>query len=285
MSGAKLETKATILAALEMSGEGSKLRDSLITAVNDFVESTRTIGAEVNSRLLKKMSPEEAKATGNEEAKKIVDEQENMKADITKLFESAFQSSKVGDAFAKEAMTGWEKFGGKAFPSDPAGDSNGEATHMLIWDYRMDRMKFLKINDSFISTTAKKMRVRPDLKSGSYTIKGQKAGYSFYQALRVGVDVVLDKTGELETTAKEEIEYNKTLLSEGSLNELDFKKKLQDVMNWLKNKILGLWKWLVEKIKLIVDAAMEKIQKGIRYALQAFELDVSAKVTTTVKLL
>ena len=119
------------------------------------------------------MTPKEAKATGNAAAKKIVDEQEKMKADITKLFESAFQNSKVGDAFAKEAMTGWEKFGGKAFSNKTAGDSNGEATHMLIWDYRMDRMNFLKIDDSFISTTAKKMRIRPDIKSGSYKIKGE----------------------------------------------------------------------------------------------------------------
>ena len=37
------------------------------------------------------------------------------------------------------------------------------------------------------------MNIKPDLKSGSYKLKGQKAGYSFYQALRVGVDVVLNK--------------------------------------------------------------------------------------------
>ena len=155
---------------------------------------------------------------------------------------------------------------------------------MLIWDYRMDRLKFLKINDSFISMTAKKMRVRPDMKSGSYNIKGKKAGYSFYQALRVGVNVVLDKTGKLETTAKEEIEHNKTLLSEGLITEFSLKKKIQDVLNWLKNKILGLWKWLAERIKLIVDATIAKIQKGIHFALQTFELDVDVSVNTTVKL-
>jgi len=283
MSGKKLETKATILAALEISGESSKLKDDLISTVDGFVDNTRTIGAEVNAGLLKKMSAEDAKKTGNDAAKKIVDDQEKMKVEITKLFEAAFKSSDVGNAFAKEAMTGWEKFGGKAFAGQSAGNSNGEATHMLIWDYRMDRMKFLKIDDSFISATAKKMRVRPDLKSGSYKIKGQKAGYSFYQALRVGVDVVLDKTGELEVSAKEEIEHSKTLLSEGSLTEFSFKKKVQDILNWLKNKIMGLWKWLAERIKKIVDAVMERIKKGINYALQAFELDVDVNVNTTVR--
>jgi len=285
MSGKKLEAKATILSALEISGESSKLKDALISTVEGFVDDTRTIGAEVTSGLLKKMSPEEAKKTGNEKAKEIVDNQEKMKSQITKLFETAFSNSKVGNAFAKEAMTGWEKFGGKAFPNKGAGDSKGEATHMLIWDYRMDRMKFLKIDDKFIAMTSKKMKVRPDLKANSYNIKGVKAGYSFYQALRVGVNVVLDKTGELEGSAKEEIEHNKTLLSEGSLTEISFKKKVQDVLNWLKNKIMGLWKWLTEKIREIVDVVIEKVKQGMYYALQAFQLDVNVNVNTTVKLL
>ena len=283
MSGKKLETKATILAALEIAGEGDKLRNDLVAAVDGFVDNTRTIGAEVGAGLLKKMSAEDAKKTGNDAAKKIVDDQEKMKVEITKLFETAFKSSNVGNAFAKEAMTGWEKFGGKAFAGQSAGNSNGEATHMLIWDYRMDRMKFLKIDDSFISATAKKMRVRPDMKSGSYNIKGQKAGYSFYQALRVSVDVVLDKTSEIVVKSNEEIEHNKTLLSEGSLTEFSFKKKVQDILNWLKNKIMGLWKWLAERIKKIVDSVMEKIKKGTYYALQAFELDVDVNVNTTVR--
>jgi hypothetical protein len=118
-----------------------------------------------------------------------------------KKFEDAFKKPDIGNAFAKESMMGYEKFGGYAFPSQPGGDSNGLATHMLIWDYRMDRLKFLKIDDSFIAKTAKKMNVKPDIKSGSYKASGVKAGYSFYQALRVSVKVLLDKTGEIEESA------------------------------------------------------------------------------------
>ena len=55
-------------------------------------------------------------------------------------------------------------------------------------------------------------------------------------------------------------------------------------MNWVKNKIMGLWKWLAERIKLIVDATIAKIQKGIHFALQTFELHVDVSVNTTVKL-
>ena len=284
MSGKKLETKATILAALEIAGEGDKLRKALVAAVDGFADNTRTIGAKVNAGLLKKMSVDDAKKSGNEAAKKIVDEQEKTKAEITKLFETSFKNSKVGDAFAKEAMTGWEKFGGKAFASQPAGDTNGEATHMLVWDYRMDRLKFLKINDSFISMTAKKMRVRPDMKSGSYNIKGKKAGYSFYQALRVGVDVVLDKTGELETNVKEHIEYNKNLLTEGTITEVSFKNVVSKAWNWFKEKITQLWNWFSERVKKIVNTVIETINQGIYFALQTFELDVDVKVQTEIKL-
>ena len=41
--------------------------------------SQRTIGAKINSGVLKKMSTEEAIATGNEAAKKIVEEQDRTK--------------------------------------------------------------------------------------------------------------------------------------------------------------------------------------------------------------
>ena len=42
-------------------------------------------------------------------------------------------SMAVGDAFAWESMTGWEKFGGNTFGE--SGDIKGLATHMLVWDY------------------------------------------------------------------------------------------------------------------------------------------------------
>jgi len=121
------------------------------------------------------MSVADAKKSGNEAAKKIIDNQDKMKANIQKTFEDAFKDSKVGTAFAYEAMTGYEKFGGKAYPKRKAGDAIGEATHMLIWDYRMDRMKLQKIDSAFSAKTAKKMNIRPDLKSSSYDIKGVKS--------------------------------------------------------------------------------------------------------------
>ena len=284
MSGKKLEVKATLIAALEMSKSGQKLKDELIVEVEKFIDNTRTIGAEVNAGVLKKMSVDDAKKTGNEEAKKIVDSQEDMKRDITKKFEAAFKKPDVGNAFAKESMMGYEKFGGNAFPSQPAGDNNGLATHMLIWDYRMDRLKFLKIDDSFIATTAKKMSVKPDIKSGSYKASGVKAGYSFYQALRVSVKVLLDKTGEIEESAMHEIEHNKNLLTEGQLNEVSFKKAIDKVISFVRKKIQGLWQWFTTRIATIANKIIELINQGVDKALQIFELDIDASVNTTVRL-
>ena len=60
MSGEQKETRATILAAVEISGEGKELKDKLLTEVDKFVTNTRTIGADINSRILKKMSVEDA---------------------------------------------------------------------------------------------------------------------------------------------------------------------------------------------------------------------------------
>ena len=289
MSGEKKETKATVLAALAISGGSDSLETALIEEVEKFVTSTRTVGAEINSRILKKMSVEDAKKTGNEEAKKLIDEQENMKKKITATFMTAFKDPKIANAFAKESMTGWEKFGGKAFPNKSAGDSKGEATHMLIWDYRMDRMNFLKIDDSFIATTAKKMNVRPDLKSNSYKKiidgKEQKLGYSFYQTLRMGVKVVLDEQGDIVKEVKEQIEYNQNLLTEGVIDEGKFKDLVGKVWNWFKEKMKKIWNWLVEFVKKLRDDTVEIIKNGANYALNVFELDVDVKVNTTVRLL
>ena len=148
----------------------------------------------------------------------------------------------------------------------------------------MDRLKFLKIDDSFIATTAKKMNVKPDIKSGSYKAAGVKQGYSFYQALRVSVKVLLDKTGEIEESAMHEIEHNKNLLTEGKLNEIDFKKAFDKVISFVRKKIQGLWQWFSARVAAIADRIIQLINQGIDKALQIFEIDVDAKVNTTVRI-
>ena len=282
MSGEKKEAKATVLSALQTTKANDKVKQMLIGQVDKFATSTRTIGAEVNATALKKMSVDDAKKSGNEDAKEIVDKQEQTKKEIVATFNRAFKSKEVADAFCREAMTGYEKFGGKAFPDRGAGDSSAEATHMLVWDYRMDRMRFTKIDSKLISETASKMKMDTTLKSASYEVGGDKAGYSFWQALKFSTKTKLDAEGNVVAKATEEIEHNRQMLSEGMINEFKFKDTLKKIYTKAKEKLVGLFKLLVEKIKQIVDMAKEILKEGIDKILNYFELDVDVKVKTIV---
>ena len=282
MSGKKDETKATILAALEISKVSGKLKSKLLDTVESFVDNTRTVGEEINSGILKKMSVADAKKSGNEAAKKIIDNQDKMKANIQKTFEDAFKDSKVGTAFAYEAMTGYEKFGGKAYPKRKAGDAIGEATHMLIWDYRMDRMRWTKIDNKLISETASKMKMDTTLKSASYKVGGDKAGYSFWQTLKFATKTYLDAEGKIVAEAAEQIEKNKQMLSESMINEIEFKNTLKKIYTTAKEKLVSIFQYLIKKIKQIVEVAKEIINGGIDKILNYFELDVDVKVKPKV---
>ena len=282
MSGEKKEAKATVLSALETTNANDEVRKLLTEQVDKFASSTRTIGAEVNTTNLKKMSVDDAKKSGNEDAKEIVDKQEQTKKEIIATFNKAFKSKEVSDAFCREAMTGYEKFGGKAFPKRGGGDSAGEATHMLIWDYRMDRMRWTKIDSKLISETATKMKMDTTLKSGSYDVKGDKAGYSFWQTLKFATKTYLDAEGNVVAKATEEIQQNRQMLSEGVINEFKFKDTLKKIYTKAKEKLVGIFKLLIEKIKQIVARAKEILKEGIDKVLNYFELDVDVKVTTKV---
>jgi hypothetical protein len=282
MSGEKKESKATVISALETTKAGKEVKTDLISQVDKFVESTRTIGANVNATNLKKMSVDDAKKSGNEDAKDIVDKQEETKQQIRAAFAKAFKSKEVANAFCREAMTGYEKFGGKAFPNEAAGDSAGEATHMLIWDYRMDRMRFTIIDSTLISETASKMKMDTTLKSGSYDIKGDKAGYSFWQTLKFATKTYLDAEGNIVAEAREEIEQNRKMLSEGVINEGKFVDSLKSIYTKAKEKLVGIFEYLIEKIKQIVNFAKEIINYGIDKALNYFELDVDVRVNPRV---
>ena len=179
-------------------------------------------------------------------------------------------------------MTGYEKFGGKAFPDRGAGDKTGEATHMLIWAYSMDRMRFTKIDAKLISETAKKMKMDTTLKSGSYDVGGEKAGYSFFQTLKFHTQTYLDSQGNIVTEAREEIEKNRRMLSEGIIDEGKFMDGLKSILGKAKEKFISIFNYLVEKIKQVVDYAKKIIKGGIDKVLNYFELDVDVTVNPRV---
>ena len=304
MSGEKKEAKATILAACEASGVGSKLRNELLGLVDQFVENTKTIGADVTSGALKKMSVGDVKKLdqkllkqkkidslkdGNAKVKKILDNQTKTKMAIQESFAKAFGDKKLGPAFAMEAMTGYEKFGGKSYPKEPAGDPMGEATHMLVWNYNMAQAKFLKINTAYASKAAKQMNIKPDLKSNSYqgvvNGKKQKLGYSFYQAMRVSVEQKFsNEMKDITESYYNSVYEQKMLLSEGVIDEGFLSDKLSDLLNHVKEKFIQAWNWLLAKIQQIRDFVVDAIFGSLPEALNAFEVDVDVTVNSTVKL-
>ena len=68
---------------------------------------------------------------------------------------------------------------------------------MLVWDYDLKKVKFDDCN-KIKSNIAKKMSMKADMKSNSYKAEGKKAGYSFYQTVRLSVDVIFDRADELK---------------------------------------------------------------------------------------
>ena len=141
----------------------------------------------------------------------------------------------------------------------------------------------LPIDKNFASKTAAKMGIRADLKSGSYKVSGQKAGYNFYQAVRVSAKVLLDKTGEIETGANEQIELANNMLTEGVIDEGKFLDKIKSIISWIFQKLKAAFNWFKEKIQELVKGVKDLINKGIHESIRVFELDVNVKVNPTVK--
>ena len=143
-------------------------------------------------------------------------------------------------------------------------------------------MRWTKIDNKLISETASKMKMDTTLKSASYKADGQKAGYSFWQALKFEVKTYLDAEGNIAAKATEEIQQNRQMLSEGMINEFKFKDTLEKIYTTAKEKLMGLFKFLIEKIKQIVKVAKEILKGGIDKILNYFELDVDVKVKPKV---
>ena len=296
MSGEQKETRATILAALELSGQSGWLKKQLMEEVDKFVTSTRTVGEELNGRILKQMSVKDVKEydkellkkkridslkDGNTAAKKIIDSQEKMKATITATFEKAFSNKGVGGAFAYESMTGYEKFGGHIFGE--SGDKSGQATHMIIWNYSMDQLRWQKLTPKYAAKISTKMKVRPDLKTNSYSKKvngkKQKLGYSFYQSLRVSVETIFKETDKLQESFYYDLIDQSKILSEGKLTDW-----IKNTWNKIKEKIKNMWLWFNKKIMELKNVANEIINTDVASTLNFFELDVDVKVNPVVTL-
>ena len=133
-----------------------------------------------------------------------------------------------------------------------------------------------------VSETASKMKLDTTLKSASYKVGGDKAGYSFWQTLKFATKTYLDAEGNIVAEAAKQIEKNEQMLSESMINEIEFKNTLKKIYTTANEKLVSIFKLLLDKIKRIVEVAKEIIKGGIDKILNYFELDVDVKVNPRV---
>ena len=286
MSGEQKEARATIISAFDYTGGNKKVRENLLKEVDGFITSTRTIGAEYEARVVRKASEEELKATGNWAARQILDQQKESKKITDEIFKKAFNKPKVGHAFAWEAMTGWEKFGGKTY-GDAGSGREGEANSMLVWDYDMKKLIYHHITPSapYVAKIAKEMKMAADMKSSRYEIKKVKAGYSFYQTVRLTYDTVFKKTDELKEDYDDAVSRQHTLLAEGKINEVKLKAALENMKNWFMSKVRKLWDWATSMLDRLKKRVTKILQQSTDVIMNFFDVEVNVKVRTTVKLI
>lgn len=290
MSGEQKESRATVITAIKEAGADKQIQEDLLKMVNSFITNTRTIGGETQATpkgmnvrtLLKKGAEGSLIDSQNIAAFKKMKDQKALKSTVENTFKNAFNNTAVGDAFAWESMTGWEKFGGNTFGNP--GDVKGLATHMLVWDYDLKKVKFDDCK-KIKSKIANAMSMKADMKSNSYKAQGKKAGYSFYQTVRLAVDVVFEKTDEFQTEAYNRIEKGQKHLSEGVISEGIFSDLVGKTWGWFKEKMKKLWDWAVDQFVKLKDTVIELFEEGMDKVLNFFELQPIVKVKYELKLI
>lgn len=280
MSGEQKESRATVLAAFEEAGK-PKLKSELVDIVNEFVTTTRTIGADMTAGTLKK-TPNKELSTHNKKVKKeLMTAEGEFKTRAEAAFQKAFKNPKTGVLFAREAMTGWEKFGGKTYDNYGDGDPAGEAEWMLVWDYGLDKLRFDKC-DNIASHVANKMKMSATLKSGSYSAGGVKGGYAIFQTIRLTINTALDDSDKLVAKNEEIIKDYENELSEGIIDEGAFTDAIGKVWRVLKHKLSQLWNWVTEKFSEIADKIKEVLKEGVNTMMTSFGFDVAVNVNNKI---
>ena len=181
-------------------------------------------------------------------------------------------------------MTGWEKFGGNVYGQ--AGDSAGFADQMLVWHPNMEQVKWhaIKPGGPYTSSVAAQMSMKADMKSGSYKTAKKKAGYSFFQTVRFGIDTTFKETDKIQKEANDEFSKYEMMLTEGALDEGRFLDKVKEVIINLTGKLKAVWNAFTEKLIAAKNLIVELFNKGIESIMAFFELDISVSANPSVSL-
>ena len=259
MSAEKKEAKATVLAAARTANIDSETITQLMKLINDFATATKT--DKLNTGELKKSNPKELKSKVNIEAKKIIDKAEKVQKQLEEKLNQLFNSNPAFKvAFAYEAMTGHDKFS----------DIRGEANFVIAFNNSFTDVKLediSKISSPMVKKIADKCDVRVAFKSTSYKVKGEKAGYTFFSSLRLGLEDLLSKEQQL-----------KEVLEKENLNEASVMDKIKQFFSYLYNK----FNQLVDYISNGLEKLKELIKEGLDAVLDFLGIDVDTEFNNNI---
>lgn len=206
MSGGKDESTATFNAAVKNS-------DPSLVKSSQFKKTSGVLEGFVKSTL----APSQLRPLIKSGKNSVVNAGEKAHKDAMKELGKLFSESEdFKIEFAREAMSGFEKFGKS---------SNAAAEYMLVSNATGSQVEIHSVYDnSYCSKIANAMKLQARFKTSSRKIKGKKTGeYNFWSVISLIVDSM--PQGDLVTEEAEE------------LNELKIFKKIKNKLNKMFVKV------------------------------------------------
>ena len=216
MSGGPAESKATFFAALKAT---PSLKNSA-----EFKKANKTFEGFVTSTLAPGKLRPIIKKGDNPVVNAAEKAHKDCMRDLGALFE---KSEKFKVAFAREAMSGYEKYGRA---------SNSAAEFMVVANHAGTSVSIQKVDDDkYCKKIANAMKLQARFKTSGRVVKKKKTGeYNFWSVVSLIVD----------SMAQEE--------------ELTFSEGILDT---IKNKVKGFFSGIYQKAKDYIQSGVSKLMK------------------------
>ena len=216
MSGGKSESTATFYAALKATPSLKKSKE--------FQQANKTFESFVTSTLAPGKLRPIIKKGDNPVVNAAEKAHKDCMRDLGALFE---KSEKFKIAFAREAMSGYEKYGS---------GSNSAAEFMVVANHAGTSVSIQRVDDDkYCKKIANAMKLQARFKTSGRVVKKQKTGeYNFWSVVSLIVDSMAQK---------EEVTF-----SEG-------------ILDTIKNKVKGFFSGIYQKAKDYIQSGVSKLMK------------------------
>ena len=217
MSGGRSESMATFYAALNSTPELRE--DPQFIKVNEIFESF----------VKNTLAPSQLRPIIKSGENPVVNAAEIAHKDCMRELGILFQQSREFKiAFAREAMSGYEKYGSK---------SNSAAEFMVVASHDGSRVSIHSIDDdAYCEKIADKMRLQARFKTSSRKLKGVKTGeYNFWSVVSLIVDAM---SADKESIDEGLLDVMKTKIKKLAV------KVISGVKNFLLKRVSNLFKFL-----------------------------------------